>query len=80
METWMLIQGGGLIGGLLCVVGAVFAFRGGKKPVAAAALVVGILLAGVGLNATALTSDPVEQELESSEDAPLGDDDFDAPL
>ena len=74
METWMIIQGAGGVGALLCLVGAVLAWKRGKKPLA----VLAVLLAGVCgffvVNATAFVTTEAEAEIEAEID------DFDAPL
>lgn len=74
METWMIIQGVGGVGALLSLVGAVVAWKRGKKPLA----VVAVLLAGACgfavLNATAFVPTDAEAEIQNQVD------DFDAPL
>ena len=77
METWMIIQGVGGVGALASLGGAVVAWKRGKKPLAALALVLAAGFAFLVLNATAFVSTPVDSELDAAE-APA--DDFDAPL
>ncbi len=79
METWMVIQGVGVVGGVGALVGAVLAFKNGKKPVGVLALLVAGGLGFLALNATAFAPAPLEPAPDA-EPAPLGDDDFDAPL
>lgn len=71
----MIIQAVGGVGALACVAGAVVAFKRGKKPLGALALVLAAVCGFFVLNATAFVPTPVDSEV-----APTPEDDFDAPL
>lgn len=89
METWMAIQGGGVLLGLLGLIGVVMTLRkakagdmtGGKK---AGMIGGGVLLMLVGgflvLNATAFAPTPPPDTGDTADVAPTAEDDFDAPL
>lgn len=71
----MMIQGAGAAGAIASVVGAVVAFKRGKTPLGAVALVLAGVFGFLALNATAFVPAPEENEF-----APTPEDDFDAPL
>jgi len=74
METWMIIQGVGGLGALACLVGAVFAWKRGKKPIAVVAVLLAAACGFLVLNATAFVPTEAEAEIEAQVE------DFDAPL
>lgn len=92
MESWMMVQGGGALIGLLGLGALIMAIKKGKsdpdnmKGGKKAGFIAGglvLMLAGafLVLNATAFVGPDVsETNPDDDFDAPLGDDDFDAPL
>lgn len=73
MEAWMIIQGVGVMGAVAGLVGAVLAFRRGKKPQALIALLFTGVCGFLVLNATAFVSSPESDLAEEMAD-------FDEPL
>jgi p-aminobenzoyl-glutamate transporter AbgT len=74
METWMMIQAAAGLGALLCLAGAMMAWKRGKKPVAVVAVVLAGVCGFLVANATAFVTTDAEAEIEAQID------DFDAPL
>ncbi len=89
METWMAVQGAGVLLGLVGLIGIVMVLRkakqsempGGKKMGLIGGSVVLMLLgAFLVLNATAFMPAPAPAGGDAAQVTPQPDDDFDAPL
>jgi len=89
METWMAVQGAGVLLGLVGLIDIVMVLRkakqsempGGKKVgLIGGGVVLMLLGAFLVLNATAFAPVPVPAGGDAAQVAPQPDDDFDAPL